>query len=226
MANLMTLLHEIEQEARRAPMDLDLAAYRRAGRRPTMPILVAGETDAPLCLFARELGQEEVLRGQPLIGAAGRRVRRALFERLFPDSTPDPPYYTRAMSRVLLTNTVPYKPVGNKEYDRDTKSRFRPFVELLLVSIWSGSHLLPMGEGAFKWFAPYADKGEVVAFWENRDRRFTDTMAVTVTANDQGERVEKRITLAPIPHPSPRSPFMLEFPDLLENRLSAFLPQG
>lgn len=225
MSTLTSILAGIEAEAKRAPFDVDTAVYKRARRQPTSPILVAGNVEAPLCLFARDLGQEEVLRGQPLIGSAGRRVRRALFDRLCPGKNPDPPVYTAVLPHVLLTNTVPYKPVGNKEYDRDTKTRFRPFIEDLLVNVWTGDTLIPMGEGAFKWFAQYAEKGEVLAFWDDRERRFHATMDVTVRSVENGEPTEKRVTLAPIPHPSPRSPFMSAFPALLDERLDQFLPR-
>lgn len=225
MATLTNILAGIEAEAKRAPFDVDTAVYKRARRPTTSPILAAGNVEAALCLFARDLGQEEVLRGQPLIGSAGRRVRKALFERLFPGKQPDPPFYSAVLQHVLLTNTVPFKPTGNKEYDRETKSRFRPFIEDLLVNVWTGHDLIPMGEGAFKWFAPYAEKGAVLAFWDDRARRFHDTLEVTLTAGDGEERAEKRVTLAPIPHPSPRSPFMAEFPMLLDARLEQFLPR-
>ncbi|HEY3265497.1 MAG TPA: uracil-DNA glycosylase family protein [Armatimonadota bacterium] len=225
MSTLTQILANIESEAKRAPFDIDKMAYRKAHRPPTVPILAAGNMESSLCLFARDLGQEEVLRGQPLIGSAGRRVRKALFERLYPKRHPDSPFYTAILNDVLLTNTVPYKPAGNVEYDRATKSRFRPYIEELLVNVWTGHALIPMGEGAFKWFAPYAEKGTVVAFWDDRENRFRGTLDVTVTAMDQGERTEKVITLAPIPHPSPRSPFMAEFPDRLAERLEAFLPK-
>jgi uracil-DNA glycosylase len=224
MATLTNILAGIEAEAKSAPFDIDRAVYKRAGRQPTTPILTAGNVESSLCLFARDLGQEEVLRGEPLIGSAGRRVRKAIFDRVARGREPDAPFYTPVLEHVLLTNTMPYKPVGNKEYDRDTKSRFRPFIENLLVNVWTGHDLIPMGEGAFKWFAPYAEKGAVVAYWDDRARRFLDTLEVTLTADDNGEATEKRVTLAPIPHPSPRSPFMAEFPERLEERLDQFLP--
>jgi uracil-DNA glycosylase len=225
MASLTAILAAIEAEAKREPFDLDIAAYRRAGRPPAAPILLAGNVEAPLCLFARDLGQEEVLRGQPLVGSAGRRVRKAIWERLYPNKTPDPPFYSQILQRIMLSNTVPYKPVDNVEYNRATKSRFRPFIEDLLVNVWTGSTLVPMGEGAFKWFAPYAEKGVVLAFWDNRDVRFTGTLQVTVTCEAGGEHTEKTVTLAPIPHPSPRSPYMAQFPKLLEQRLDQFLKE-
>lgn len=223
MASLTAILAGLEAEARREPFDLDIAAYKRAGRPPAAPILLAGNPESELCLFARDLGQEEVLRGQPLIGSAGRRVRKAIWDRLYPNKTADPPFYSQILKHVMLTNTVPYKPVNNVEYDRTTKSRFRPFVEDLLVNVWTGSNLIPMGEGAFKWFAPYAEKGLVVAFWDDREARFTGTLEVTVTCDAGGEHTEKVTTLAPIPHPSPRSPYMAQFPKLLEQRLDQFL---
>ncbi len=223
MSSLTTILSNIENEAKRGPFDVDMAVYKRANRQPTQPILMAGNAEAPLCMFARDLGHEEVLRGQPLIGAAGRRVRKAIFDRVAPNKAADPPFYSAALNHVMLTNTVPYKPVGNKEYDRVTKSRFRPFIEDLLVNVWTGDVIVPMGEGAFKWFAPYADRGVVLAFWDDREVRFTGTLDVTLVYEANGERMEKDVTLAPVPHPSPRSPFMEQFPKLLDQRLDAFL---
>ena len=223
MASLTSILAKIEAEAKREPFDLDIAAYKRAGRPPASPILLAGNVESSLCLFARDLGQEEVLRGQPLIGSAGRRVRKAIWDRVMPGKTPDAPYFSKILDYVMLTNTVPYKPNGNVEYDRPTKTRFRPFIEDLLVNVWTGNTLIPMGEGAFKWFAQYADKGVVLGFWDDREVRFTGTLDVTVTCESAGDHSEKVITLAPIPHPSPRSPFMAQFPSLLEKRLDQFL---
>lgn len=222
MSSLTNILAGIETEARRAPFDVDTDVYKRARRQSWSAILLAGNLEADLCLFARDLGQEEVLRGQPLIGSAGRRVRKALFERVAPGKSPDPPFYSAVLDHVLLTNTVPYKPVSNVEYDRATKTRFRPFIEDLLVNAWTGTTLIPMGEGAFKWFAPYAEKGAVLAFWDDRDARFQSDIEVTVTSDANYERTEKRITLAPIPHPSPRSPYMADFPALLEARLDRY----
>lgn len=226
MIDLRTILANIEAEARREPFPIDKVVYERAQRKATTPILTAGSLRASLCMFARDLGHEEVLRGEPLVGSAGRRVRRAIFERMAPNAKPDPPLYQAALKHVLLTNTVPYKPVNNVEFDRATKTRFRPYIEQLLVLAWEGRNIIPMGEGAFKWFAPYAPPRDVVAFWDDRDRRFTETMDVTITAMMDGEPTEKTFTLAPVPHPSPRSPFMMEFPDLLEARLNQFLPRG
>lgn len=219
-----TILSKIEEEAHQAPFNVDVEAYRRARRDPRVPILVAGSQAAPVCMFARDLGVEEVLRGQPLIGSAGRRVRSAVFERMCAGKHADPPYWAAALKYVMLTNTVPYKPVGNVEFDRETKSRFRPFIEELLVSVWEGRIIIPMGEGAFKWFSPYGAPGEVVSFWDDKARRFTDELEVTLRATVNGREKTKSVILAPVPHPSPRSPFMKDFPALLNARLERYLP--
>ena len=217
------LLARIEDEAAREEFPIDIEVYRRAGRPPLAPILSAGNKRADVCFFARDLGVEEVLRGEPLIGSAGRRVRRAVVEHVAPGKAFDPPFYTAGSPRMFLTNTVPYKPVGNVEFSREVKSRFRPFIEELLVSVWTGAIIIPMGEGAFKWFAPYAPEREVLRYWDDRERRFTGTMTVTLRAVVDGVEMAKEVTLAPVPHPSPRSPFMKDFTRLLEGRLKQFL---
>jgi uracil-DNA glycosylase len=72
------LIEAITREAKRADFPIDVAVYERAGKDPKRPILCAGALDAPLCVFARDLGKDEVARGEPLVGAAGRLVRQGI----------------------------------------------------------------------------------------------------------------------------------------------------
>src|SRR5207248_1000265 len=105
------------------------------------PILFAGSLAAPLCVVGRDLGKDEVAAGQPLIGAAGRLVRLGIIEAwndLGPAAAAPPaklPLQT-ALQYAVLTNTVPYKPPGNKAYPEGVRRRFRPFLGTLLVRYW------------------------------------------------------------------------------------------
>jgi uracil-DNA glycosylase len=112
---------------------------------------------------------------------------------------------------VLLANLVPYRPVDNEAYDRPTVERFRPFLERLLADVWTGDVVLSLGETSTKWFAPYAKDGAVLALWADVDARFKGTLDVEIRG--------RRLTLAPVPHPSPLSPFKKEFASLVARRL-------
>jgi len=212
-SDALTALHaEIAVEARRAPFDVCRETYAAAGRDAHLPILCAGALDAPFCAVGRELGREEVLRGEPLVGMAGRRFRRAAHEALVGPAPRAERRFAAVLAHVLLTNTVPYRPVGNRAYDRATKDRFRPFVERLLSTHWTGARLIALGQHAFLWFAPYAAPGAVESLWRDRGRRFETSLPVTIRG--------KRATLRCVPHPSPLSPFKADFPALLARALS------
>jgi len=214
---LAALLADIEAEARRAPFDVCRVTYRDAGRDPAVPLLCAGNLDAPFCALGRELGRDEVLQGEPLVGMAGRRFRRAFHDAvLAPTAGPAPKSERRfaaVLDRVLLTNTVPYRPVDNRAYDRATVDRFRPFVERLLADVWTGTTILALGETATRWFTPYAAPGAADALWSDAARRFTATLDVTIR--------NRRLVVAPLPHPSPLSPFKAGFAAVLEQRVTS-----
>src|SRR5690349_21501632 len=78
MKTIERLLDAIRREAERAEFPIDRAVYERAAKDPIVPILFAGSLDAPVCVFGRDLGKDEVAQGQPLIGAGGRLVREGL----------------------------------------------------------------------------------------------------------------------------------------------------
>jgi uracil-DNA glycosylase len=221
MRSLESLIEAIHREATRADFPIDVAVYERASKDPKRPILCAGTLDAPLCVFARDLGKDEVAQGQPLIGAAGRLVR----EGIIASWTGGPPpkadrWRETALEHALLTNTVPFKPPGNKAYSEAVKERFRPFLATLLTALWRGSTIISLGTEAFDWFARYAEPGAAAAFWRREDRYEAELPCVLV-AQDDGREVRKPITLGPLPHPSPLNQrWYKQFPDLLARRLA------
>lgn len=223
MRTIGALIKAVEEEARRAPFPVDAGVYERAERDPNVPVLFAGSLDAPVCVFARDLGKDEVAAGQPLIGAGGRLVRAGLYEA---EHGEPPPASDRklesVLGRVLLTNTVPYKPPGNKAYATAVKERFRPFLVELLAAHWQGDRVITLGTEAFQWFAPYApDTSAFEAFWKREDRYESET-EVTVVAGPGGREVRKGVTLLPLPHPSPLNQrWYKQFPGLLARRLKA-----
>src|SRR3954454_11294227 len=109
MPKIQALHDAVQEEARRAEFPVDTPVYDKAGKDPTRPILFAGSLDAPVCVFARDLGKDEVAEGQPLIGAAGRLVRAGIYRARHGQ---EPPKSDRRLASVLddvlLTNTVPY----------------------------------------------------------------------------------------------------------------------
>src|SRR5882757_6815532 len=107
MRSIAQLLEAIEKEARQAPFPIDSAVYDRAGKDSLVPILFAGSLDAPVCVFGRDLGKDEVAEGEPLVGAAGRMVRAGIYEAR--EGEPPPKSDRRvesALEHALLTNTV------------------------------------------------------------------------------------------------------------------------
>ncbi len=76
--------------------------------------MYAGNLASQLCFFGRDLGRDEVYAGQPLIGAAGRMVREGFFQAWQGRKSHDRQELLSVCDRIFLTNTVPYKPPGNK----------------------------------------------------------------------------------------------------------------
>jgi len=208
---LAALARDVEREARRAPFDVCRETYAAAKRDPCVPILSVGSTSARWCCVGRELGREEVHAGEPLVGMGGRRLRRALHETLVGPAPKTERAFRAALDHVLLANLVPFRPVDNEAYDRATVERFRPFLERLLADAWTGDVVLSLGETATKWFAPYAKNDAVFALWSDADARFRDTVDVEIRG--------RRLVLAPLPHPSPLSPFKKDFASLVARRL-------
>jgi uracil-DNA glycosylase len=224
MKTIEELAEAVRQEALRAEFPVDEPVYRKAEKDPTVPVLFAGSLDAPVCVFGRDLGKDEVAAGQPLIGAGGRLVRAGVYESVHGAR---PPAVDRTLesvlTHVLLTNTVPYKPPGNKAYSNPVKERFRPFMAELLVVHWrGGDRVITLGTEAFQWFAPYADDpGAFEEFWRREDR-YEAEIGCTLVSPDGGHARRKRLKLLPLPHPSPlNARWYSLFPGLLTRRLAA-----
>lgn len=224
MRTIDDLLADVEREARRAAFPVDTEVYEKAGKDPLRPVLFAGSLDAPVCVVGRDLGRDEVGAGQPLIGAGGRLVREGLYRAAHGGESPPRTDRTLegVLGLVLLTNTVPYKPPGNKAYSNPVKERFRPFLAELLTAHWRGGRrVITLGTEAFRWFAPYAaDPSALEAFWARADRYEADFVC-EVTASVDGRTFRKELTVQPLPHPSPLNQrWYSRFPGLLDRRLA------
>lgn len=222
MRTIEDLIADVRAEAAKAEFPVDKPVYDKAERDPLDPVLFAGSLDAPVCIFGRDLGKDEVQFGQPLVGAGGKLVRQGLLRAFAGDAPKKPDARLEAALRyAILTNTVPYKPPGNKAYPGRVKERFRPFVAELLAAFWKGGRVICLGTEAFEWFAPYAEPGAQEEFWKGEDRYERDLPCV-IKAVHEGRNVEKSILLAPLPHPSPLNQrWYGRFPSMLDDRLKA-----
>ncbi|MBD2043504.1 uracil-DNA glycosylase family protein [Microcoleus sp. FACHB-672] len=222
MSDIQELIAKIQQEAQRETFPIDEPVYQAAGIEPTLPILYAGNLNSNLCFFARDLGKDEVHAKQPLRGAAGTHVRKGLYRAIYhqePDKTTD---LNSVLDKVLFTNTVPYKPPGNKAYSEAIKKRFRPFLEQFLVFHWQGNRIITLGNEALKWFLPYGERGAMKDFFEQSDR-YTGSIQITLKSGDS----QRQVTLQPLPHPSPlNQKYYAKFPQMLQQRLAEVFPNG
>lgn len=222
--SMRKLLDELSQEAKRSEFPVDVDVYRQSGRDHERPILCAGSLVGPLCIVGRDLGKDEVRSGEPLIGPAGRLVRTGLIQALELDptlkSTPTStkPDLTIALKHALLTNTVPFKPIGNKAFDGATRERFRPFLERLLVEHWNGKAVITLGTQAFEWFAPYCDGSDFVT---PAEVRFETVFRCKLPGcKDKHHTNGKAMLVYPLPHPSPLNRrWFSRFPAMLASRL-------
>jgi len=221
MNSLENLIKEIQTEAERESFPLDVEVYQAAGKVPTKPILYAGNPKSEICFFGRDLGKDEVFASQPLIGASGRLVRDGFYQSVYGQKSADRTQINQVCcERLFLTNTVPYKPPGNKAYTTEVKERFRPFLQRLLVREWQGHHIITLGTEAFKWFAAYGEKGEIVKFFQREDKYSAKISVNLIDHDEEGKQYERRVTLLPLPHPSPlNQQYYAKFPQLLQARL-------
>lgn len=218
---LEALLEESRREALRGGIPIDLEAYRRAGRDPSEPIACAGNPRAKVCVLGRDLGREEVLHGQPLVGSAGRLVRQAALRAAGREAPPGDELHESALEHVFLANLVPFKPLGNRPFSAAVRERFRPILERLLVDYWSGDRVITLGADAFRWFAPYADRGQVSALWRREDR-YRSELRCTLARLGGGKK--KTVIVCPLPHPSPANAvWRARLPAMLLDRLGGRL---
>lgn len=220
MSDIAELIRQVRQEAERAEFPIDVPVYQYARKDPLEPVLYAGNLKSQLCFFGRDLGKDEVAASQPLIGAAGTLVREGFYLAWRGEKAKSRKDLLTVCDRVLLTNTVPYKPPGNKAYLPAVKDRFRPFIERLLVLHWEGKQIITLGTEAFKWFTPYGKKGEVNEYFLREDR-YSSHLNVMLKATDENGMVhERQVSLMPLPHPSPlNQKYYSLFPQMLQQRL-------
>jgi uracil-DNA glycosylase len=227
------LLDDVRREAERVDIPVDSEVYRRSGRDHMEPILFAGSFDAPLCVVGRDLGKDEVRVGQPLIGAAGRLVRSGIIRARAPSNVSDEnlaggkPSLEEALNHAFLTNTVPFKPIGNKAYPDGIRERFRPFLERLLINHWQGRSIVTLGTQAFAWFTPYGDEAEFRTAGAT-DARFEHVFRCTLPGFPHDPRSEtKTVMVYPLPHPSPLNRrWFSRFPTMLAARLEEVRAQS
>jgi uracil-DNA glycosylase len=223
MSSLEDLIEQIQQEAEKEPFPIDIPVYEAAKWQPTKPILSAGNLKSELCFFARDLGRDEIYARQPLYGAAGTLVRKGFYQVLYGKETENKKELEEVCSRIFLTNTVPFKPPGNKAYSIEVKNRFRPFIERLLVLHWQGTHIITLGNEAFEWFVPYGKDDELTKFFKKSDRYNNQIEVILKAKDDRGRSHQKQVTLMPLPHPSPLNQrYYAIFPQLLRERLNNF----
>jgi uracil-DNA glycosylase len=218
------LIEKIREEVRREEIPVDRPAYERLGKDPREPILYAGSLDAPVVILGRDLGKDEVRFGQPLIGAGGKLVRQGVSRAWDHPELAEP--MTRgtldiALRHALLTNTVPFKPPGNRAYPDPVKERFRPFLLRLLTQFWGGHHVITLGTEAFRWFEPYGSQEEFRGLGRT-DRRFSSAFAcrLPIPESDPDQPAAREVEVLPLPHPSPLNRrWHAQFPSMLAQRL-------
>jgi len=209
------LLEAIRAEARKGDMPVDSAVYEAAGIDLFEPVLLgSGSIGGRLGIFGRDPGRTEVELREPFIGKGGQLIRAGLHRALHAGAEPaDLAASIDAGRGVLWANTVPYKPVGNKAWSVAVKRRFIPMVRRYLVEIWQGDLLITCGNVAFEWFglADKTLKPALKQFWTRPDR-YEAALDIELDG--------KRITLLPLPHPSPLNAIWYpRFPGLLDQRL-------
>ena len=220
MRTLHGLIVAVHREAELAEFPVDTAVYQRSEKDPTRPILYAGSLDAPVCVFARDLGKDEVAAGEPLIGAGGRLVRAGLYEAWHGE----PPRSRTGGSRGARARAAdqhgPLQAAGEQGVCRVGQGAVPPVPRRAPRRAWKGDRVLTLGTEAFQWFAPYADD-DVRRILEREDRYEAELPCILTCETDDGP-VRKPLTLSPLPHPSPLNQRWYPlFPGLLAKRLAA-----
>ena len=218
--SLEELISLAQREALRGEMSIDLETYQRLGRDPSIPLIGGGSVGASIGFFGRDPGRDEVRHMEPLIGAAGQLVRAGVHRALHGTEPPDFAASQALASEVFFSNTVPYKPLGNKAWSMAVKRRFRAVIASYLVDHWRGRDLITLGNVAFHWFGIEGSREErarLRSFFEHEDR-YERSLEVNLESPLSGGR--RTLVLHPLPHPSPlNATWYKRFPALLDQRL-------
>jgi len=219
---LEELVSLARREAGRGDMSIDVDAYERVERDPMVPLIGGGAETAPVGFFGRDPGRDEVKYMEPLIGAAGQMVRAGVHRAIHGCEPPDFAASKALASRVFFSNTVPYKPMGNKAWSMAVKRRFHSVIASYLVDHWQGRDLITLGNVAFHWFGIDESRDErarLKSFFE-AEGRYERSLEVEVRSPLSG--MARILTLHPLPHPSPlNATWYKKFPGLLDDRLSS-----
>ena len=219
------LCQQIRASARREEFQIDVPIYERFKKDPFQPILYAGSLQAPVCIFGHDLGKDEVRLGQPLIGAGGKLVRQGLVRAWQAEGSEEVDSTGElqvALRYALLTNTVPYKPPGNKAYSDPVKkhsgrscSSFSPGSGADITSyLWAPRPFA--GSSLTAIFKSFAHSGRSDARFD-----FVFPCRLPVAVNEGSRPEDKPVAVMPLPHPSPLNRRWLgEFPAMLARRLS------
>jgi uracil-DNA glycosylase len=218
VVTLDAIMEELGAVARSAapPLGIDLPVYAEAGRDPHAPIVLgSGSLAARVGVIGRDPGRTEVLRGEPFIGAGGRKLRDGLHRAALGGDAPDEAAAIRVGRAVFWANTVPFKPIGNKAWSVPVQRRFAPAMARLVLDLWTGSDLITCGNAAFDWIGLVEPQlaPALAAFWARGDR-YEASLALEVRG--------RTLRLHPLPHPSPlNATWYRRFPGLLDARLQA-----
>ena len=134
------------------------SALRGQGARQA--VFARGRPDAEVLIIGEAPGAEEDARGEPFVGAAGRLLDRALVAAGLAD-------------RVLITNTVFWRPPGNRNPSAQEQAVCAPFLDrtvalmrprvLLLLGAVSTKSVLKQDGGILsvrgRWFEHVSDDG-------------------------------------------------------------------
>jgi len=185
------------------------------------PLIGGGSVAAAIGFLGRDPGRDEVKYMEPLIGAAGQLVRAGVHRAIYGCEPPDFAASKALASQVFFSNTVPYKPLGNKAWSMAVKRRFHAVIASYLVDHWKGHDLITLGNVAFHWFGIEGSRDErdrLKSFFEV-DGRYERSLEVEVRSPLSG--TSRTLTLHPLPHPSPlNATWYKRFPSLLDDRLS------
>jgi uracil-DNA glycosylase len=219
------LVEQAREVAAEGEMTIDRDVYASYGQDPLAPLLGGGSVAASVGVFGRDPGRHEIQWMEPLIGAGGQLVRAGVHRALHGCAPPDFEASRTVSTSVFFSNTVPYKPVGNKAWGMKVKRRFQPIIASYLVDHWVGHDLITLGNVAFQWFALDKTREEAAplrAFWE-RETRYEESVTVGLRSPVTG--AHKDLRLHPLPHPSPlNARWFSAFPALLDQRLDALGP--
>ena len=208
------LFHALQSEAARGIEGIDAAAYRKANRDTTHPVLLGSDSlAARVGFFGRDPGRTEVEFAEPFVGKGGQLIRNGLYRAMHGTNCPDFPASLEVGKRVFWGNTVPYKPLGNKAWSVAVKRRFAKTIRILLTQHWQGHDLITCGNVAFDWFriADSTLAKELKTFWARSDR-YASSLEICLDG--------KPIRLHPLPHPAPlNAVWYTKFPTLLNERL-------